>query len=128
MLPSVRDLAKELSMSATSANNGQADALPCHGNEPRPQSRTWRIQLDDEELSVQDGQTVAAVLLAAGRRAFRTTARGNQPRGYFCGMGVCFDCLMQIDDRPNVRACQTLVRDGMRVHSQLGEGAWEQVP
>jgi predicted molibdopterin-dependent oxidoreductase YjgC len=112
-------------MAASPANNGQADALPSHSSPPR---RTWRILLDGQELTVHEGQTVAAVLLAAGRRAFRRTARGNQPRGFFCGMGICFDCLMQIDGRPNVRACQTLVHDGMCVTNQQGEGAWEPVP
>ena len=80
---------------------------------------------DGQELHAVEGQTVAAALLAAGRRVWRTTTRCGEPRGLFCGMGVCFDCLVQVDGRPNVRACQTLVAEGMRVETQRGAGTWE---
>jgi predicted molibdopterin-dependent oxidoreductase YjgC len=84
-----------------------------------------RIFLDGQEVRARAGQTVAAALLACGRKVFRRTAERDEPRGLFCGMGICFDCVMEIDGRPNVRACQTLVRDGMRVSIQQGHGSWE---
>jgi len=59
---------------------------------------------------------VATVLLAMGRRAFRRTGNGA-PRGLFCGMGICFDCLVTVDGRPNVRACMTTVQPGMVVET-----------
>jgi hypothetical protein len=75
---------------------------------------------DGQELTAQEGQTIAAALLAAGRRAFRQTSRRGEPRGLFCGMGVCFDCLVCINGRPNLRACQAPVIEGMRVESTVG--------
>jgi hypothetical protein len=64
---------------------------------------------------------VAAALTAAGVRAWRTTRRQERPRGLFCGIGVCFDCLLTIDGRPAQRACLVPVRDGMIV-GEPGDG------
>jgi predicted molibdopterin-dependent oxidoreductase YjgC len=64
-------------------------------------------------LEARDGQSVAAALTAAGVRSWRTTRRGARPRGLFCGIGTCFDCLLTIDGRPAQRACLVPVRDGM---------------
>jgi predicted molibdopterin-dependent oxidoreductase YjgC len=64
-------------------------------------------------LQARDGQSVAAALTAAGVRSWRTTRRGERPRGLFCGIGACFDCLLTIDGRPAQRACLVPVRDGM---------------
>lgn len=86
--------------------------------------REVEILVDGRPLRAFEGETVAAALLAAGRRAFRTTSRQREPRGLYCGIGVCFDCVMTIDGRPNVRTCQTPVWAGMRVESQRGEGTW----
>lgn len=82
------------------------------------------ILVDGVLLTAYEGETVAAALLAANRRALRTTGRRGEPRGVFCGIGTCFDCVMTIAGQPSVRTCQTLVRDGMRVESQKGEGVW----
>lgn len=84
-----------------------------------------QVIVDGEPVSAYEGETVAAALLASGRRALRTTTRTGEPRGVYCGMGSCFDCVMTIDGEPNVRTCQTVVRHGMRVESQRGEGAWK---
>jgi hypothetical protein len=59
------------------------------------------------------------VLLARAEIATRRTV-GGAPRGIFCGMGVCFDCLMVIDGVPNTRACMTWVRDGLDARFQDG--------
>jgi D-hydroxyproline dehydrogenase subunit gamma len=77
------------------------------------------ILLDGEPVEAFEGETVAAVLLARGRVETRRTV-GGEPRGIFCGMGVCFDCLMVIDGIPNTRACMTWVREGLDVRSQVG--------
>ena len=73
------------------------------------------LQLDGEPLQACRGQTVAAAMLAAGRRVLRRTRRKGKPRGVFCAMGVCFDCVMTIDGKTGVRACMTPVEDGMQV-------------
>ncbi len=87
--------------------------------------RTVTITVDGLPLSAYEGESLAAALFAAGRRSFRTSPRGEAPRGYFCGMGICHDCLMTVDGLPNVRACTTPVRDGLRAETQAGLGRWE---
>lgn len=87
--------------------------------------RELEILIDGRPLRVFEGETVAVALLAAGQRALRTTARRRERRGMYCGIGVCFECVMTIDGCPNVRTCQTYVRAGMRVESQCGEGTWK---
>jgi D-hydroxyproline dehydrogenase subunit gamma len=82
------------------------------------------IIVDGAPLRVFLGESVAAALLADGKRTLRKTARKDEPRGVYCGIGVCFDCAMMIDGQPNVRACKTKVRAGMRVESQSGDGIW----
>ena len=70
-----------------------------------------------------DGQPIAAALMNAGIRAFRTTAKRHEPRGIFCAIGRCTDCMMIVDGVPNTRTCVTLVRDGMQVKTQHGLAA-----
>src|SRR4051794_3647953 len=79
------------------------------------------IVLDGRPVDTYEGETVAAVLLAEGEIATRTTVKG-EPRGIFCGIGVCFDCLVVVDGVPNTRACMTWVREGMDVRHQAGLG------
>jgi predicted molibdopterin-dependent oxidoreductase YjgC len=79
-----------------------------------------RIEFEGQSLSANAGDTVAAALLAAGLLAFRTTPVSGGPRGPFCMMGVCFDCLVEIDGVANRQACMIEVREGMRVKRQQG--------
>ena len=81
--------------------------------------RPVRVVLDGAPVEAFEGETVAAVLLAQGEIATRTTPAGA-PRGVFCGIGYCFDCLVVVDGVPNTRACMTWVRDGMEVARQDG--------
>jgi glycine/D-amino acid oxidase-like deaminating enzyme len=75
-----------------------------------------RLSFDGCEIEALPGETIAAALAAAGITAVRT-ARSGAPRGPFCGMGVCFDCLVTVDGRPSQRACLTKVAAGMDVRS-----------
>ena len=75
----------------------------------------FAIDVDGTSVPAHPGETVAAALLAAGIRAFRTTDTG--PRGPFCNMGVCFECVVEIDG-VRVRACMTAAREGMRVSTR----------
>lgn len=79
------------------------------------------LTLDGRKVAAYEGETVAAVLLAEGHIAMRTTP-GGSPRGVYCGMGVCFDCLVVVDGVPNTRACVTWVREGMDVARQESSG------
>jgi len=83
--------------------------------------RPLSLSLDGRAVTAYAGETVAALLFADGGAESRTTVGGDR-RGVFCGMGVCFDCLVLVNGVPNVRACMTLVEDGMRVERQLGAG------
>jgi len=74
------------------------------------------ITVDGDPLSAYMGETIAGALLAAGRKAWRRTLHG-QPRGVFCGIGLCFDCLVTVNGTPNVRACVTPVAAGMVVET-----------
>ncbi|MFJ6669190.1 (2Fe-2S)-binding protein [Streptomyces sp. NPDC091383] len=73
------------------------------------------IIVDEEPLPFVEGQTVAAALVAAGRVAWRTTRVRHRPRGVFCGIGVCFDCLVSIEGAGGQRACLVLAVAGMTV-------------
>ena len=80
-------------------------------------SQAVTITVDGTSVQTFLGQTIAAALLARNRRAWRRTRQG-QPRGLFCGIGICFDCTVTVDNIPNVRACLTLVADGMAVETK----------
>jgi D-hydroxyproline dehydrogenase subunit gamma len=74
------------------------------------------IFIDGAPCQAPAGISVAAALVSrANRLAFRQTVRRQEPRGVFCGMGVCYDCLVTIDGRANVRACMTAIAEGMRI-------------
>jgi thioredoxin reductase len=80
------------------------------------------FHFNGEPLPMLRGESLAAALTAAGIRDLRTTRTG-QSRGVFCGMGVCQDCLVQIDGQPNQRACMVSVEAGMQVWPQSPVGA-----
>jgi len=75
------------------------------------------LHFDGEAITAFDGDNLAAALLRAGKVQFRT-AEKNDPRGPYCMMGVCFECLVEINGRPNQQACQITVRDGMMIQCQ----------
>jgi D-hydroxyproline dehydrogenase subunit gamma len=66
------------------------------------------------ELRACAGDSIAMALWAAGERTLRASSRDGAPRGVLCNMGICYECLV-LADGVAVRACTTLVRDGMRV-------------
>ncbi|WP_218134971.1 (2Fe-2S)-binding protein [Amycolatopsis xylanica] len=76
-----------------------------------------RITVDGEPVTGLDGQSVAGVLLASGRMSWRTT-RSGAPRGVFCGIGACFDCLLTVNGVPDVRACRRSAADGDEIRTQ----------
>ena len=85
-----------------------------------PAGRTLAVTIDGKPHAARDGDTVAAALLAAGLFACRTTPVTGSARGPFCMMGVCFDCLVTIDGRPNQQGCLVPVRAGMNIERQSG--------
>jgi len=75
------------------------------------------IYLDGRTLTAEEGEPIAAALWAHGVRVLRRTRKSGEPRGVFCALGRCTDCVMTVDGQPNVRTCVTAVRDGMRIET-----------
>src|SRR5215469_142756 len=75
------------------------------------------VDFEGEALTGRRGETLAAALSAAGIRELRLT-RSGEPRGIFCGMGVCQECLVEIDGRANQRACMTKLERPVAVRRQ----------
>ncbi|MET7456095.1 (2Fe-2S)-binding protein [Streptomyces sp. NPDC005574] len=82
----------------------------------------FTVTLDGRDIEALPGQTVAAALWTAGVTAWRTTRREGRPRGVLCGIGVCFDCLLTVNGRPNQRACLVPLRPGDAIRTQEGTG------
>ena len=87
---------------------------------------TYRMTFRGAEVPAQPGQSVGAALVAAGILDWRTTRKHGRPRGLFCGIGVCFDCLITIDGARAERACLIPSADGMRLGDALETGGDDQ--
>lgn len=87
---------------------------------------TVEIEVDGEVIRAIPGEPIAAALLAAGKNVFRYTQKLHEPRGVFCAIGRCTDCMMIVDGVPNVRTCVTPVRAGMKIQTQHGLGESEE--
>ncbi|MEY7970589.1 (2Fe-2S)-binding protein [Saccharomonospora xinjiangensis] len=77
------------------------------------------VTVDGRPIRAQAGQSLGAALVTNGITAWRATRVGGRPRGLFCGIGVCFDCLITVDGERGQRACCVQVADGMRVETGL---------
>ena len=82
------------------------------------------VEFDGRRLSVLGQRSVAAALLAAGVSRFRSTPVSGAPRAPYCMMGVCFECLLDIDGVANAQACLVTVQPGMKIRSQEGARSW----
>ena len=78
------------------------------------------FEFDGEQVRAAADDNVAAALLAHGAMSFRSSVVSDSPRAPYCMIGACFECLVEIDGRPNRQACLTKVRDGMQVRRQRG--------
>ena len=74
------------------------------------------LWINETEIQVPAGTTVAAAVLMSGRTGFRISVSG-QSRGPLCGMGICFECRVSIDDLEHCRSCQIVCRDGMKIRT-----------
>lgn len=86
-------------------------------------AETVNIIIEGKQVSVPKGESVAAAMLVHCEGHTRTTAITGSPRAPFCLMGVCYECLMVIDGKPNQQACMIEVREGMHIERQQGPGA-----
>ena len=77
---------------------------------------------DGTRIEFRPGQTVAAALIGTGILSWRLTRVAGKPRGLWCGIGICFDCLITVDGLPNQRACLLTAQPGTAVTTQTGTG------
>jgi len=89
----------------------------------KPRKRVY-IKVDGNKIEAVEGEPILAALLANGIKVCRYTKKRNEPRGLFCAIGRCTDCVMTVDGVPNVRTCVTLVEEEMRIETQRGLGKW----
>ena len=89
-----------------------------------PESEMVTILVDGKPMQARKGEMILAALLAEGIIINRYTAKRHEPRGLFCGIGQCTDCMMTVNGVPNIRTCITPVEDGMTVETQDGLGEW----
>lgn len=82
-----------------------------------------KFTLDGREMEGYEGEPIAAALKAAGVMVHRYTKKQHKPRGIFCAIGRCTDCVMVVDGVPNVRTCITPLKEGMKVETQYGVSA-----
>ncbi|MCK4392952.1 (2Fe-2S)-binding protein [Candidatus Bipolaricaulota bacterium] len=82
------------------------------------------ITVNSKKIIGRRGEPILAALIASGFDSTRTTEKLTAPRGLFCGIGVCTDCLVTVDGMPNVRSCVTPVEEGLVIQTQSGRGKW----
>jgi len=91
---------------------------PVSINENIPQDCRFSISFEGQIYQAISGDTVGAALLRANHLSFRQ-ASPTDARGPYCMMGICFECLVVIDGKPNQQACQTMARAGMEIERQM---------
>ncbi len=96
-----------------------ARAVPPTRDPIQPQPET-AVEIEFEGRTYRGvlGQSIAGILLANDVLDWRTTSVHQAPRGLFCGIGICFDCVVTVDGIPDVRACQRRARGGEHVERQ----------
>jgi NADPH-dependent 2,4-dienoyl-CoA reductase/sulfur reductase-like enzyme len=84
------------------------------------------IRVNGRTLCAYEGETIGTVLTAHGIRQIRHTQHRQEPRGLYCCMGSCYECLVTVDGQPNIRACVTPVQQGQQITLQKGFGRIEE--
>jgi len=88
----------------------------------KPNAAMVTVTVEDKQVTVPAGDSVAAAVFSADFGHTRQSAISDSLRAPYCMMGVCFECLVEIDGVANQQACMTPVRDGMRIRLQVGAG------
>jgi len=76
---------------------------------------SFSIIVDGESIPAFYGETIATAILSAGKIILSTSARSKNPRSLYCGIGICNECLITLEDGRRVRACQTLAAPMMKI-------------
>ena len=77
-----------------------------------------KFYFEGQEVTAYEGETVASALISAGIKTFSFSKRHKRPRGFFCAIGKCSSCILEIDGVPNQMSCMKLVKEGMKVKRQ----------
>jgi len=93
----------------------------------REERKEVSFSYNGQILSGYEGEPIMAALRAAGIRVHRFTGKDHRPRGVFCAIGRCTDCVMVVDGKPNIRTCVTPLSPGMEVLTQYGVSAGKEV-
>lgn len=81
--------------------------------------KTVGIKIDGDDVLCREGDTVAAVVMLHAGRPYRHSILSGAARAPFCMMGICFECLVEIDGVPNQQGCLRTVEPGMRIRRQV---------
>ena len=84
----------------------------------------FEIEMNGESVTAFKGETIAAALTAAGKMTLNLDCQGK-PNGYYCGIGICWNCIVEIDGVPNRRACHTPAYPGCKVRTQEEVVRWK---
>ena len=79
--------------------------------------QAFEIEVDGDKILAYEGETIAAALIASGRRVFRKTEKKKMLRGMYCGIGQCQECRVTVNGVPNTLACQTVVTPGCKIET-----------
>lgn len=87
-----------------------------------PEKRKLSFNFDGKPMQGLEGDTIQSALHANGIVTLAYSNELHRPRGFYCAIGNCSSCMMTVDDVPNVKTCATLLREGMNVRTQQGNG------
>jgi predicted molibdopterin-dependent oxidoreductase YjgC len=87
-----------------------------------PKKREVSFIFEGQELKGLEGEPIAAALHANGIKTLRYSPKDHRARGFFCAIGNCSSCLMEVNGEPNVRVCVEELKEGMVVKRQEGKG------
>ena len=90
-------------------------------SEPAPAKAGVPVTVEGRDIRVPEGASAAAAMLLAGLATTRETPVGGAPRAPYCLMGVCFDCLAEINGVANRQSCMVTVEPGMVIRRQHGK-------
>ena len=85
-----------------------------------PKGRLVTFEYDGKPMEGYEGEPIAMALKSLGVEIQRYTTKLQKPRGGYCSIGRCTDCVMVVDGVPNVRTCMTALKEGMKVQTQYG--------
>ncbi len=80
-------------------------------------TQTISFTFNGSTIECEAGQSLASALTNEDQRELRRTRFGDEPRSIFCGIGICFDCVVVINGVANQRSCLIEAQDGMNIES-----------